>query len=989
MSYASTFPAVYPVRLPYMMTLSDGRAYTVDEVSALARYVTGKDCECANREGGNFCERCSFACEVPCTRRDDHGDAVEVGDAPEVTSRGLVHALVLVSCDLPAHLAPKPGGWTAAVGEDLQAVKLAHDVPNDEARKMYKKASTGADIFADARVVWGFKCGFAECDARLYVVERFSAPGTLVAFETKVPHSHRVARCQLHEVSECRECYPLQSVGDAGLRYPLLPAILAAETHPRAGSPYASHILGKARQALAADGCNEHSPTTLLAWQHRNLAGFDRIVAGSYTAYVDASPAALAEHQIRSDLVKPRVRGASGGDLGNVMGAALRLMQDHKGSLRVICRADPDGLSVIVCTKTGCQLWSDMCNAGAGGAYEWLRRVYPAMDGTGKVASNIDGKKVFLNTLTIPAPSRSEPGAAPPHPLLVLAVFTTGRTQWPFEKAVQEFNGCIEEFVPGHVTPNPKAIQGDYDLVYLNPMARQYGGFADYKDFLDAAWRVGDEAVTIFADSVKESVGARKQLAEEKAAAEKYARDSLIEQGLARAPSDRRTGRPKRLVEEEHADRAEEVGDEAGLDSPPPRSDQDIINPDDVFTPTADELSVAREAAHAHIRAELPCFLLACLGHRQKDVKTWFTFNPQMRLLPPPRRVQMLRLLQVQTKLMDNTPRFVGVENGPYLKRFIRLVHEFWLMDPEPLAVPSWHLGGHLRVRVPDRDLDAQLFVDGPEKPATSETCGSRSEVIALAEFKYHGANFRVMFFERHRVDFASGRDGAPGDQPEDTMCDEPTQNSRNGEDDDDEDEDDDDDDDDDDVDVDAVMEEVEAQAKLMEAVLEADTRAADADADADAVPVPADETSMRVQCRWSYPGTANGYPVARIWLLRGARGGPTASPWLKLAYTSLAVAGNTSTTAELSYRQIKHSWWTKVSLPKPLPELLPVFVNRMMDADVSFIAQSQSAGLKTARTNVPLTTVEVSFFLMTVLFCLSFYFYCLSFYFYFRYTGN
>lgn len=57
MSYASTFPAVYPVRLPYMMTLSDGRAYTVDEVSALARYVTGKDCGCANREGGNFTRR--------------------------------------------------------------------------------------------------------------------------------------------------------------------------------------------------------------------------------------------------------------------------------------------------------------------------------------------------------------------------------------------------------------------------------------------------------------------------------------------------------------------------------------------------------------------------------------------------------------------------------------------------------------------------------------------------------------------------------------------------------------------------------------------------------------------------------------------------------------------------------------------------------------------------------------------------------------------
>jgi hypothetical protein len=66
--------------------------------------------------------------------------------------------------------------------------------------------------------------------------------------------------------------------------------------------------------------------------------------------------------------------------------------------------------------------------------------------------------------------------------------------------------------------------------------------------------------------------------------------------------------------------------------------------------------------------------------------------------------------------------------------------------------------------------------------------------------------------------------------------------------------------------------------------------------------------------------------------------------------FPTLHFDGNTSTTIELCWRIIKHTWFVDVNLPKPLHELLEPFLHCFVRDEIRFTA-TNVASASTVRT--------------------------------------
>ena len=891
------------VGFPVKIYLEDDLEMIVSSVNDIARLITcdaaGCVCEEKSGPGSSKCPRCTWEFRGKVV----DSDGVDVALVRPPSAADVAHAIMMSQVSLPAHFAFGP--WRKPNREEMLALNVGTAVRQE----MYKSKPGPRDASRKTlgAFVWfvGFTCGFAECRARFYVGVTWNDPTKLTLVEAGPSHKHRCAPCDAHDALPCHRCFPMNSTSSSASTarsHPSpLPAILPCvpSVHPKAGSVWASSILGRATRALRDDGTLETSPMALHAWQLRHIAGHARILAASHTAFVGVDSAALREQQMRSSVVRGSRDRSMTRDCARAFQTALDVLQARKseGVLIRISHTD-DGFTVFLTSRARVRIWGDRCAASAADA-NIMREVYPAVDGTGNVFTPLDNNDMYLNGMALRAETAATPGFAVPHPLLVWVAITTARNAPAFSRALDDFDAvCVS--VLGKASPPPRAVLGDFDRVFLNPMSLRWAGVPSYGAYLQLAWDVAGEACE---------------------AHRRVMRETRVRGPTAAAANPGGDSRGATTRRRQAASNVAAARADAALE-------HETVHSADEATRTR-----ATEAAIRVIREKLPVALFACVAHTMRDVRDWFARQRDLKLLAPPRRLMMMQVMSAITRAVENSPAFAGPEHQPHLIRFGRIVCDLFSL-PDVFRVPSTHLDGHLDVRVPDLELDPEYFRDGTGRP-TASSGGRRQQVYAVAALTYASISIKIPFLQRHVMrdknlqphEVGAEIDDAPigvfhdGDEVgevREVAVDDAEHAVRGDETD------------------DTSAEESELIHFLQEMQLPTE------DPTSGNVPDPAESTAFRVANRLHLRGENGTFPMRDVMLRRVSRW-VVSSPLLKVAYPSLTLGGNTSGSVELIWEQLKHRWYAKNQLPLPFDRAFDAFVKRFMDDEYRAIGVSQA----------------------------------------------
>lgn len=895
-------PAATPltVTFPVTLALEDDHKMIVSSVDDLARMVVCGDasCTCAVKTGPDSkrCGRCTweFRGEVV----DSDGDKVALPSY--VSTPEAVQAIIMSQASLPAHFAFGP--WRRPDRAEMEAL----DVGTAERQAFYKikPASNETTKKTLGEFEWfvGFTCGFEGCRSRFYVGVTWHQPTKLTLVEVGPGHAHKCAPCDAHDALPCHACFPIviqhaaSTSSSASTACPTsnpIPAILpcVASVHPKAGSVWASNILGRATRALREQRTLEMSPMSLHAWQLRNVAGVDRIIAGSHTAFVGADSEALREQQMRSTLVRGARDRSTNRDCANAFRTVLEVMDAKKSQgVQIRMGHTDDGFTVFLTSRARVRIWADRCEKSADDV-DILREAYPAVDGTGNVFTSFNNKDVFLNGMALRAETAARPGFAVQHPLLIWVAITTARNASAFARALDDFDAVCMSIL-GRRVPPPRAILSDYDRVFLNPMASRWCGVANYTAYLRLAWDVAGKACEAYRCEMRET---RVRGPTE----------------AANPGGDSRGARTRR--QQAARDVAETQADAA-------------LNAETLHVADEETRTRATNAAIRVIRHQLPVALFACVAHTMRDVRDWFARQKDLKLLAPPRRQLLVHVMSAVTRAVENSPAFAGPEHQPHLLRFGRIACDLFAL-PDIFNVPSTHLDGHLHVRVPALETDPEYFSDGSGRPM-SNSGGRKLQVYAVAALTYGGVAVKIPFFERHVRRVASDtrpdetgveRDDSPvgvfhdgddvgevaDDDAEHAVCGDDTEDN---------------------------TAEDDKLAKYLEALLVEGPRGNAPEQT---------ETAFRVANRLYFRGEDGSFPMRDVMLRRVARW-VVSSPLLKTAYPALTLGGNTSGSVELIWEQVKHRWFAKNELPMPFDTAFESLVSRFLDDEIRAIGDAQ-----------------------------------------------
>lgn len=900
--------------LPRTVRVATAMEYTVTSPSELFRYATSRrGCECATAQsdarGDEKCDRCCRRCTVRIVDRE--GNVDDAATEKLSSERVALEFLLGAKKDaFPPHFAPCVG-----FAESESTTELAeHGVPSHDRSQVYRARNEKAiHALADLRWWCRFNCGFAGCRARAYVGETWS--GKLLVMETAVAHVHACDGCAKHKQAPCTagccavapaSASPPRASGDeddggdasasvaraatiAANSIPgdLLPPVVPAAAEVAGGSPHAAWLHVTACEALAESRIST-DPSAAHGWLVRHVAGRRRLVHGSYPTYVGASPKSVHNQQHRFQLVAPIARRTDASQKMRVMGVVDKLRKDLKDAgehVFVTVIDDDDDFSVVVTTKYRCRLWLDLCAGGPD--RDWKSQLIPSVDGTGNVASNLDGKVMFLNGVGVRSGASCVPGLPIPGPLLLVAFFTTGTTADAFAKCWTEFMRMVEKEC-GEPPAAPPAIMSDLDTVFLGPLSKQYTGYETYAEYKVFVWQQTVEAYRLM-----------------------VTRAQVLASAVDQTPN---------------AEKTESVG---------------------ALLLTPAQLAEAKKVAVDHLRTQVDTWLLACTAHTMRDVGDYFYRNKEIATkLAKPRRALLLRLMRTIVRRVENSAMLRGIENLPHFLNLVKLLGDFFRM-PESVAIGQTYLDGHLVVRVPSRDFDPTFFTADAGAEPRASTCGETQPVVAVAVFTYQCFEMTVPFFARHVISPGSN---ATGPHP-DANVERPDSES-------------------------VVMYEDDEEAKFasdaagcappncdaeaipvdhapdLDAAIRAvmvepirrsrrvrETQANLADSSAPSPPPPPttrDTSAVILRTRWVVKGNKAGtYPLAEI-LERRAPRMLLSSPLVRSdLFPALQFGGNTSTTVELCWRELKHRGPT--NLPGPPCEILAPFVDWFVSDEYRF----------------------------------------------------
>ena len=480
----------------------------------------------------------------------------------------------------------------------------------------------------------------------------------------------------------------------------LLPPVVPAAAEVVAGTPHAASLHVAACEALTESRIST-DPSAAHGWLVRHVAGKRRVVHGSFTTYVGASSKSVTNQQRRLQLVAPSARRTDASQKMRVMGAVDKLRKKLKDAGENLCITivdDDDDFSVVVATKYRCLLWLDLCAGGPD--RDWNRQLIPSVDGTGNVTTDLDGKVMFLNGVGVRSGASCFPGLPVPGPLLLVAFFTTGTTADAFAKCWAEFMRMVEKEC-GESPAAPPAIMSDLDTVFLGPLAKQYTGYETYAEYKVFVWQETVEAYRLM-----------------------VTRAQVLASAFDETPD---------------AERTESVG---------------------ALLLTPAQLAEAKKVAVEHLRTQVDTWLLACTAHTMRDVGDYFYRNKEIAAkLAKPRRALLLRLMRTIVRRVENSAMLRGIENLPHFLKLVKLLGNFFRMA-DSVAVGETYLDGHLVVRVPSREVDPTFFTADAGAEPRASTCGETQLVVAVAVFTYRSFEMTVPFFDRHIIRPGSNETG-------------------------------------------------------------------------------------------------------------------------------------------------------------------------------------------------------------------------------------
>lgn len=919
------------VGLPHTIKLMMDHELTVTCGRDLCRWATGEDgCDCdeGNRQAGQsqWCKKCTWRCDVRvCSRKDG---AVNTQATHSLNSLNVCQAMLL-GMNLPPHVAPTSRNQSIVTDECGAGSRQRQGI--------YSKPP-GNDEDAEKRGVlsrfrwWSrWYCGFDGCPAVSFFGEDWD--GRLVWIEAPIDHLHLCAPCVKHQRRPCdmgccrprtRDSTTSPEENTAQAHPPdLLPPVVPAIAQVTRNTPWASHVLHRATTELTANGVST-DPSPVRAWQVRNIAGKDRLAHGSFPTYVGLDQRSVSRQQFENPLI-----GEPGSRLGHDSSgkaAAYAAMESIRRELKskgedILTRVVDDGsdFHIVISTRYRAHLFAMNCRDERGDRDRDWSKVLPInIDGTGNVASKLDGKTVYLNGVGMRSPAATVPGMDPPGPLLVVAMLTTGTDAPAFHRTWMEWLGMVRDATGTRLDDlKPPAIMSDLDCVFLTPLANIYTGYDGYREYKDFVW---EQSVSAYEQMVRNI-------------------RMLLDNGSTETDTEANCNDPV-------------TSGPRPSDEPQSASIEGIRVPREI-------LIEAKAKALDQLRDEVQVLLLACVAHTSRDVKDYFMRNREMQRIAKPRRDLLMNLMLKIVSRVENSPLFRGLENLGHFIKVLNLMPRFFEMA-DSVRMNKEYLDGHLIVREPTRQDDPTLF--GPEDGARAfaDTGGKRLEVVAVAHFKYYTFELKVNLFAHHvlegEIPETMGRDTQTACDAADDAVDEilvanegEDNTSDNG----------DDDDGDDDVrrnQSDPLSEDEPASIRVPRVhpprrsarTIRPPSRFVEDPQDAYPPAPPNTEKSVELafRARWVHRTSSGRYPLADIFRLRATRM-LFSSPVIRAdLFPSLAFGGNTSTAVELCWRELKRRG--VLNLQKPLAVILRPFVLWFVTDQYRYDADTNATLLRT-----------------------------------------